>query len=69
MSKKNNVNPDHYKESGRTRQGDDILQNLHKQDMTQTPPHLNTKHPVGPLKEELNNDPSGETKDGAQAKK
>jgi hypothetical protein len=30
MSEKNNVNPDHYKIGGRDRQGDDILQEVHK---------------------------------------
>jgi hypothetical protein len=35
MSKKNNVNPDHYKVAGRDRQGEDILQEVHKQEYAQ----------------------------------
>ena len=35
MGKKNNVNPDHYKTAGRERQGDDIVQEIHKQEHTQ----------------------------------
>ena len=34
MSKKINVNPDHYKVAGRERQGEDILQEEHKQRFT-----------------------------------
>ncbi len=32
---KSNVNPDHYKTAGRERQGDDIVQEIHKQKLTQ----------------------------------
>ncbi len=32
---KSNVNPDHYKTAGRERQGEDILQEIHKQKYTQ----------------------------------
>ena len=35
MSKKNNVNPNHYKEEGRERPGQDIVQEIHKQKFTQ----------------------------------
>lgn len=35
MSKKVNVNPDHYKTAGRERQGDDIVQEIHKQKFAQ----------------------------------
>jgi hypothetical protein len=35
MGKKNNVNPDHYKEEGRERPGQDIVQEIHKQKFTQ----------------------------------
>lgn len=35
MSKKNNVNPDHYKVAGRDRQGEDILQEVNKQQYAQ----------------------------------
>jgi len=36
MGKKNNVNPDHYKEEGRERPGQDIVQEIHKQKFTQS---------------------------------
>lgn len=35
MGKKNNVNPDHYKEEGRERPGQDIHQEINKQKFTQ----------------------------------
>ncbi len=35
MSKKNNVNPNHYKEEGRERPGQDIVQEIDKQKFTQ----------------------------------
>ena len=35
MGKKNNVNPNHYKTRGRERQGDDIVQEVHKQEYAQ----------------------------------
>ncbi|MEJ7862068.1 MAG: hypothetical protein WKF90_10585 [Pyrinomonadaceae bacterium] len=35
MRKKNNVNPNHYKEEGRERPGQDIVQEIHKQKFTQ----------------------------------
>jgi hypothetical protein len=35
MSKKNNVNPDHYKTAGRLRQGEAILQERQKQEYAQ----------------------------------
>lgn len=35
MGTKNNVNPDHYKTAGRERQGDDIVQEIHKQEYAQ----------------------------------
>jgi len=35
MMGKLNVNPDHYKTAGRERQGDDIVQEIHKQKLTQ----------------------------------
>ena len=31
-----NVNPDHYKTAGRERQGDDVVQEIHKQKLTQS---------------------------------
>ncbi len=31
---KSNVNPDHYKTAGRERQGEDIVQEIHKQKFT-----------------------------------
>lgn len=36
MGTKNNVNPDHYKEQGRERPGQDINQEINKQKYTQT---------------------------------
>jgi hypothetical protein len=36
MGKKNNVNPDHYKEEGRERPGQDINQEIHKQKFAQS---------------------------------
>ncbi len=69
MSKKNNVHPDHYKTAGRTRPGDDILQDRYKHQLTQTPPHLNRDQPVGSFEDELERDTSGEPEDGAQSKK
>jgi len=36
MGKKNNVNPDHYKEAGRERPGQDINQEINKQKYTQS---------------------------------
>jgi hypothetical protein len=30
MSKKNNVNPDHYKTAGRERQGEDVVHDVYK---------------------------------------
>lgn len=36
MSKKNNVNPDHYKTAGRERQGEDIIHDVYKRWYTQS---------------------------------
>jgi len=36
MSKKNNVNPDHYKTAGRERQGEDIVHDFYKRWYTQS---------------------------------
>jgi hypothetical protein len=35
MSKKSNVNPDHYKIAGRERQGEDIVQSEHKKELAE----------------------------------
>lgn len=35
MNKKNNVNPDHYKTAGRERPGQDIVQEIQKQNYTE----------------------------------
>lgn len=35
MSQKSNVNPNHYKEKGRERQGEDIVQEFHREKLTQ----------------------------------
>lgn len=47
MSKKNNVNPDHYKTGGRTYKGEEIVQSIHKRKLRQTQkdaPLLGEKH-------------------------
>jgi len=36
MSKKNNVNPDHYKTAGRERPGEDIVHDVYKRQYTQS---------------------------------
>jgi hypothetical protein len=36
MSKKNNVNPDHYKTAGRERQGEDVVHDVYKRWYTQS---------------------------------
>jgi hypothetical protein len=36
MSKKNNINPDHYKTAGRERQGEDILHDAYKRQYAQS---------------------------------
>lgn len=36
MSKKNNVNPNHYKTRGREKPGQEIVHEIHKQKLTQT---------------------------------
>ncbi len=59
MSEKNNVNPDHYKVKGRDRQGEDILQEVHKQQYAQAKSKGNSKEtsfPVSPDKENNSND-------------
>jgi hypothetical protein len=48
MSKKNNVNPDHYKTRGRERQGEDIVQEVHKQQYAQAQKKGNQKEPFFP---------------------
>lgn len=35
MSKKNNVNPDHYKTAGRERPGQDVVQEIQKQNFAE----------------------------------
>lgn len=39
MSKKSNVNPDHYKTAGRTRQGEEIVQSIHKRKLKEAQIH------------------------------
>jgi len=36
MSKKNNINPDHYKTAGRERQGEDIIHDVYKRQYAQS---------------------------------
>ena len=38
MSKRNNVNPDHYKVAGRARQGEDVLQEQERRTLSQPLP-------------------------------
>ena len=45
MSKKNNVNPDHYKTAGRERQGEDIVHDVYKRKFTQSKPQTVDRHP------------------------
>ncbi len=61
---KSNVNPDHYKTAGRERQGEDIVQEIHKQKFTQaeaarggqpgTPNFIPGAAPVGESRTEAN---------------
>ena len=61
---KSNVNPDHYKTAGRERQGEDIVQEIHKQKFTQaeaarggqpgTPNFIPGGAPVGESQTEAN---------------
>lgn len=48
MSEKNNVNPDHYKIEGRDRQGENILQEAHKQQYAQAQAKGNPKESFFP---------------------
>jgi len=57
MSKKINVNPDHYKVAGRERQGEDIVQSIQRQAYAQQQAHAErwqAKQPEGaPAQEEI----------------
>ncbi len=44
---KSNVDPDHYKTAGRERQGDDIVQEIHKQKLAQAEAAGSTKQGTG----------------------
>jgi hypothetical protein len=46
MSKKSNVNPDHYKTAGRTRQGEDIVQAIQTQKYAQSRQDATVHDPV-----------------------
>ena len=50
MSKKSNVNPDHYKVAGRTRQGEDIVQNIQVQKYAQSRQDATTYAPAAASK-------------------
>jgi len=58
MSKKNNVNPDHYKIAGRERQGEDIIHDVYKRRYTQSKsgvgPHQQNFIPGAQHEEEAN---------------
>jgi hypothetical protein len=69
---KSNVNPDHYKTAGRERQGEDIVQEIHKQKLTQadaaragqpgSPNFIPGAPPVGERQSDANDEaPSGDT--------
>ncbi len=47
MGRKNNVNPDHYKEEGRERPGQDINQEINKQKFTQAQTEQTQKNQGG----------------------
>lgn len=70
MSKKNNVNPNHYKVAGRDRQGEDILQEVNKQQYAQAQAKNNQKGSPFPTpqKEESDSktDKSGKSADTAK---
>jgi hypothetical protein len=57
MSKKNNVNPDHYKTAGRTRQGEEIVQSIHKRKLREAQIHT-------PPAEKKRDEPSKKTQTG-----
>jgi hypothetical protein len=48
VSKKVNVNPDHYKVAGRLRQGDDVVQEEHRQSLAQRKRRAASKKPSIP---------------------
>jgi hypothetical protein len=47
MSRKSNVNPDHYKTAGRERPGQDIVQEVHKQKYMQDQEAFPAEEPEG----------------------
>lgn len=61
MSEKNNVNPDHYKVAGRDRQGEDILQEVHKQQYTQAQAKDNPKGSPFPKEDESSDNKTADT--------
>jgi hypothetical protein len=61
MSEKNNVNPDYYKVAGRDRQGEDILQEVHKQQYAQAQKKDNPKGSPFPKEDESKDDKTAET--------
>ena len=58
MSEKNNVNPDHYKVKGRDRQGEDILQGVHKQQYAQSQAKNDSKETFFPASNDSKDDES-----------
>ncbi len=65
MSEKNNVNPDHYKVAGRDRQGEDILQEVHKQQYAQAQRKDNLKGSNFPASQQKENDSKADEGDKA----
>ena len=63
MSEKNNVNPDHYKIKGRDRQGEDILQEVHKQQYAQAQAKGDSKETFFPASTDMENDSQDDESD------
>lgn len=68
MSKKNNVNPNHYKTGGRDRQGEDILQEVHKQEYAQAQAkhNPNPREPFSPSPQTEKDSEDGEINKAAE---
>lgn len=64
MGTKSNVNPNHYKTAGRERQGDDIVQEIHKQEYAQAEA---ARHNAGEANFIPGAAPVGESKPSADA--
>lgn len=69
MSQKSNVNPDHYKQAGRDRQGEDILHERERAELVRTGNRPRTNEPHIPNQERASNprQPADQSSDDAQA--